>query len=73
MTNKCTIISQIITLLHVATLSCHLQGALINALPSYTGISNAAVGNTVYNCDVSRRLYASSRTMVTEISILKNH
>jgi len=27
MTNKCTIISQIITLLHVSTLSCHLQGA----------------------------------------------
>jgi len=25
MTNKCTIISQIITLLHVTTLSCHLQ------------------------------------------------
>jgi hypothetical protein len=27
MTNKYTIISQIITLLHVSTLSCHLQGA----------------------------------------------
>ena len=27
MTNKCTIISQIITLLHVSTLSCRLQGA----------------------------------------------
>ena len=27
MTNKCTIISQIISLLHVLTLSCHLQGA----------------------------------------------
>ena len=27
MTNKCTIISQIITLLHVSTLSCHLQTA----------------------------------------------
>jgi len=26
-TNKCTIISQIITLLHVSTLSCHPQGA----------------------------------------------
>ena len=26
MTNKCTIISQIIKLLHVSTLSCHLQG-----------------------------------------------
>jgi len=27
MTNKCTIISQIITLLHVSTLSFHPQGA----------------------------------------------
>jgi len=27
MTNKCTIISQIITLLHVSTLSCLSQGA----------------------------------------------
>jgi hypothetical protein len=27
MTNSCTIISQIITLLHVSTLSCHPQGA----------------------------------------------
>jgi len=26
MPNKCTIISQIITLLHVSTLSCHPQG-----------------------------------------------
>ena len=26
-TNKCTIISQIVTLLHVSTLSCHPQGA----------------------------------------------
>ena len=47
MTNKCTIISQIITLLHVSTLSCHPHGLVINALPSYTSISNAAVGNTV--------------------------
>jgi len=27
MTSKCKIISQIITLLHVSTRSCHLQGA----------------------------------------------
>jgi hypothetical protein len=49
MTNKCTIISQIITLLHVPTLSCHPQGNLINTFPSYTSISNASVGNTSYN------------------------
>jgi len=49
MTNKCTIISQIITLLHVSTPSCHPQRALINTLPRYASISNAAVGNRVYN------------------------
>jgi hypothetical protein len=27
MSNKCTIVSQIMTLLHVSTLSCHPQGA----------------------------------------------
>jgi len=45
MTNKCTIISQIITLLHVSTLSCHPQGACNLYFASYTSISNAAVGN----------------------------
>jgi len=47
MTNKCTINLQIITLLHVSTLSCHPQGALISTLLRYTSISNAAVGNTI--------------------------
>jgi len=27
MTNKCTLLSQIITFVHVSTLSCHPQGA----------------------------------------------
>jgi hypothetical protein len=49
MTNKCTIISQIITLLHVLTLLCILVELVINTMPSYTSISNAAVGNTIYN------------------------
>ena len=31
---------------------------VINTLPSYTGISNAAVDNTIYNEDVSHRFYA---------------
>ena len=34
-----------------------LRDLVINSLPSYTSISNAAVVNTVYNQDVSRRLY----------------
>jgi hypothetical protein len=50
-----------------------LRELLINALPSYTSISNAGVGNAVYSYNVSHRLYASSHTIVTEISILKNH
>jgi len=36
-TNKCTIISQIITLLHVSTLSCHPQGACNQYLASLHG------------------------------------
>ena len=52
MTNKCTTISQIITLLHVSTLSCHPQELVINALRSYTRISRAGIGNTVYNWDI---------------------
>jgi hypothetical protein len=35
MTNKCTIISQIITLLHVLTLSCHPQGACNQCLAKF--------------------------------------
>jgi len=47
--NKCTNILQVITMLHVSTLSCYPQGLVINTLPSYTSISNAAVGNAIYN------------------------
>jgi len=47
-TNKCTIISQIITLLHVSTLSYHPQGVR-SSLPSYTSMSNAVVGNIILN------------------------
>ena len=45
---------------------------VINTLPSYTSISNAALGNTVYNQDISHRLYASSHNIVVEISVLEN-
>jgi len=48
-TNKCTIISQIITLLHVSTHRVILRELVINTLSSYTSISNAAVSNTIYN------------------------
>jgi len=39
-------------------------------LPSYTSISNAAVGNTIYNQDVSHMFYAGSRIIVVVISVL---
>ena len=37
---------------------------LNNAFPSYTSISNAAVGSTIYNSDVSHRFHGSSHTIV---------
>jgi len=70
MTNKCTIISQIITLLHVSTLSCHPQGACNQYLTKLQKYFKAAVGNTIYNYDVPHRFYASSHIIVDEISIL---
>jgi len=45
----------------------------VNTLPSYTSISDAAVGNTIYNEDVSHRFYASSHIIVLKISILDNN
>ena len=41
----------------------------MSTLPSYTSISCAAVGNTIYK-DVLHRFYASFHTIVIEISIL---
>jgi len=47
MTNKCTIISQIITLQMFQHYHVILRKRVISSLPSYTGISNATVGNIV--------------------------
>jgi len=47
-----------------------LRELVTNTLPSYTSISNAAVRKTVYNQDVSQRIYTSSHIIVVEISIL---
>jgi len=47
-----------------------LRELVINNLSIYTSISNTAVGNTIYNYDVSHRFYASSHIMAVEISIL---
>ena len=51
MTNKCTIISQIITLLHVSTLSCHPHGAFIQYLATSIG---KMLSNTTINIYISK-------------------
>jgi len=43
-----------------------IRELVINTLPSYTSTSNAAVGNTIYNLDVTPKFYA----IVIEISAL---
>ena len=48
-----------------------LRQPVIKTLPSYTGISNAAVGNTVYTQDVSYRFYESSHTIVVVTDFVK--
>jgi hypothetical protein len=43
-----------------------LRQLVINTLSSYTSISNAAVGNTIYSYNVSHRFYAGSHILVVE-------
>jgi hypothetical protein len=69
-TNQCTIISQIITPLHVSTLLSHPQRVRSQYLAKLHSMTNAAVYNTIYNQDVSHRFYASSHIIVVDISIL---
>jgi predicted transcriptional regulator len=45
-----------------------IRELVINTLPSYTSISDAAVGNTVYNYDVSHRFYAQSLNQYVDSS-----
>jgi len=72
MTNKYTIISQIITLLHISTLSCHPQGAwnqYLAKLHKYC-ISNAAVGNK-YTIKMLHIGFMQVLTIVVEVSVFK--
>jgi len=39
-------------------------------LPNYTNVSKAAVGNTIYNYDVSHRFYASSHIIPLNVNII---
>ena len=48
-----------------------LRQLVINALPSYTSISNTAVGNTVYSQDTSHRFYAVQISMLKIFKTLK--
>jgi hypothetical protein len=48
-TNKFTIISQIMTLYIFRNYRVILRELVINTLPSYTSILNAGVGNKIYN------------------------
>jgi hypothetical protein len=61
MTNKCTIISQIITLPHVSTLSCHPQGAynqyLAKLHKSLCPVDHAPVYNLVNNAKLVHHLF----------------
>jgi len=47
MTNQCTIISQIITLLIFQHYRVILRELVVSTLPSYTSMSNAAVSNPI--------------------------
>jgi len=51
-----------------------LRELIINTLPSYRSISNAAVGTTVYNLQlrVAHESYESPYIIVVEISVLQN-
>jgi hypothetical protein len=49
-----------------------LRELVINTLSSYTSISNAAVGNTIYNYVGSHMFYASSGTIVVENLTIKS-
>ena len=76
MSNKCTQLFHKLSHSYMFRHYCIiLRGIVINTLPSYISISstsNAAVGNKIYNQDVSHRLYANSHIIVIEISILWN-
>ena len=53
----------------------NLRQLVINTLPSYTSISSAAVGNTVYKCDVSQRffcfvLWTNKCTIISQVTRL---
>jgi hypothetical protein len=45
---------------------------VISALPSYTGTSNAVVGNTNNNLDISHKNYASSHFSSRILNIIKS-
>ena len=46
-----------------------LRELVINTLPSYTSISSAAVGNTIYNYDVHRDLHLNCKLYYRQLHL----
>ena len=51
------------------TIVLFLGELLIITLPSYASISNAAVGNTIYNWHISHKIYASSHCSLWNLKL----
>jgi len=70
MNNKFTIISRIITLLHISTLSCHPQGAC-NQIPyQVTHVFQMQLLLIQYTIKMFQRFYTSFHIIVVEILTL---
>ena len=74
MTNKCTIISQIITLLHVSTLSCHPQTACNQYLANLHQYFNTCTVQLLLFCTMTNKCTIISQ-MITllRVSTLSCH
>ena len=46
-----------------------LRELVTNTLQSYSSISNAAVGNTIYNSDVSHRFYVNFKSYYQQLHL----
>jgi len=68
---KCTIISQIITLLHVSTLSCHPLGACNQYFAKIHKYFKCSCGQYKFQKGVLNRFYESSYIIVVLILMLK--
>jgi len=73
-TNKCTIISQIITLLHVSTLSCHPQTACNQYLAKLHQYFNTCTVHLLLFCTVTNKCtFISQIITLLHVSTLSCH